>query len=409
MDSSGFDFRYRLRSGEPSVRRLRFKKTQRLSRGDFVNYEGGEIDLAETGDEDLLGIAMESKDGEAARTYLNVIVNGDAVYAAPDAAARLDREPLDLTGTTGAQGLAESVNREFTVVGDCPADAETRVRITPGKHRELASPPRTPRISMPGRSLKGTRPELSPEEERDLVRAAAAGDATARAQLVEAFLPAIAGVARLYRASTAVDRAELLQEGVVGLLRAAQRFDPSLGTPFWAYASWWVRQAMQQLVAEVTRPAVLSDRALRGLARVKGARREYTQAHGREPTGDELVAETGLTRDQVDSLLSIERAPRGLDELLGGEDATTTLGEMLVDPVAEGEYEKVIEQVEIEQVRDLSEHLGTRERSVLEHHYGLGGQAVKTLREIGDELGLSAERVRQIEQQALDKLRAAAV
>ena len=154
------------------------------------------------------------------------------------------------------------------------------------------------------------------------MRAAEEGDAKARARLVDAFMPSIASVARIYRSAPAVDRAELMQEGVVGLLRALERYDPRRGTPFWGYASWWVRQAMQQLVAEVTGPVVLSDRALRQLARVKDARRTHLQAHGREPSTAELAETTGLTREQVENLVAVERTPRALEEPIGeGGDA----------------------------------------------------------------------------------------
>jgi RNA polymerase sigma factor (sigma-70 family) len=246
---------------------------------------------------------------------------------------------------------------------------------------------------------------LSPEAERGLVAAAAVGDRAARAELVQAFMPAISGVARAYRTS-AVERGELLQEGVVGLLRALDRYDPGLGTPFWAYASWWVRQAMQQLVAEVGRPMVLSDRALRGLARVKRARRDFLQEHSRDPTLDELAAAAELTLDQLESLLAIERAPRGLEEPAGADDAAgaTMLRDMLTDPRAEREFAGVLDRIEIEEVRDLTESLDEREQRVLREHYGLGSPA-RTLREIGDDLGVSAERVRQIEEGALSKLR----
>ena len=93
--------------------------------------------------------------------------------------------------------------------------------------------------------------------------AARRDDAGAREQLIKTFLPLIGGVARRYRCSAAVERSELMQEGVVGMLRALERYDEALDTPFWAYATWWVRQAMQRLVAELGRPVVLSDRALR--------------------------------------------------------------------------------------------------------------------------------------------------
>lgn len=249
---------------------------------------------------------------------------------------------------------------------------------------------------------------LSAIHERELVLASAAGDRAAREELVAAFLPAIAGVARRYRAVAGVERAELLQEGVVGLLRAVDRFDPTVGTPFWAYASWWVRQAMQQLVSELARPTALSDRAQRALARVRAARAAYVQNYRREPSIAELMAASGLSRGQVESILAVERAPRMLSEPIDiGEGIAGTLGDQIADPVSEDEYERITEQLVTEQVRPLTEALDDRERSILYEHYGVGSPR-RTLREIASSLGLSAERVRQIEEQALDKLRAAA-
>jgi RNA polymerase primary sigma factor len=247
---------------------------------------------------------------------------------------------------------------------------------------------------------QGTR--LSAEQERDLVVATEGGDRVAGRQLVESFLPAIAGVARRYRSDVQLQHRELMQEGIAALLFAAQRYDPSLGTPFWGYASFWVRKAMQELVAEVTRPVALSDHAVRGLAQIKGARQHHLRAHGSEPTRAELAAATGFTGEQVDSLLATDRTARSLEEALDAETGTTaTFGESIADPGAELEYEHVLDAIE---VRDLTCQLDEREHAVLSGHYGLG-QPPKTLNEIGATLGLSAERVRQIEANALEKLR----
>src|SRR5687768_1627892 len=173
----------------------------------------------------------------------------------------------------------------------------------------------------------------------------------ARAQLVEAFMPMIASVARVYRGSPRIDRLELLQEGVVGLLRALERYQPGREVPFWGYAAFWVRQAMQQLVAELTRPMVLSDRGLRQLARLKDAHREAIRETGHEPARDELVTRSGLTGDQVDGLLAAERPARSTDEPVKARDgAVGTFGELLVDPLAESEYERVLESLGIEQL-----------------------------------------------------------
>jgi RNA polymerase sigma factor (sigma-70 family) len=246
---------------------------------------------------------------------------------------------------------------------------------------------------------------LSPEEEVKIVAAAAGGDRIARERLVEAFAPTIAGVARIYHGSASVTREELMQEGVCGLLRALERYDPELGTPFWAYASWWVRQAMQQLMAQLARPVVLSDRALRRLARLKEARAEHLQTHGGEPSTADLTEETGLTRVQIDNLLAIDRPPRRLEEPRSNEDGVmATVGELVADPISADGYERVIERSEMEEMQDLSAGLEEREREILFSHYGLGCPC-RTLREIASGLELSVERVRQIEEKALSKLR----
>jgi len=255
----------------------------------------------------------------------------------------------------------------------------------------------------------GERPAPAGDAELALVRRAQAGDPGARRALVEAFLPLVGAVARTYRSSASVQRLELLQEGVVGLLRALERYDPDRGVPFWGYAGWWVRQAMQQLVSELTRPVVLSDRALRHLASVKEAHGAAVRETGREPGREQLVARTGLTHDQVDALLAAERAPRSLEEPVPGEEGAVGLfGDLLADPLAEDAYERVLEAATTDDLLALLSTLSDREREILRARYGLDGDPERSLRDLAAGMGLSAERVRQIERRALDKLAAAA-
>jgi DNA-directed RNA polymerase sigma subunit (sigma70/sigma32) len=154
---------------------------------------------------------------------------------------------------------------------------------------------------------------------------------------------------------------------------------------------------------------VLSDRALRQLARVKDARRAHVQSEGKEPTNAELAEHTGLAVEQVQRLIAIDRTPRGLEEPLGvgADDSAGTIGDTVADPSGEDGYERAVGRIASEQVSGLPDTLSERERAIVCARYGIGCDA-RTLRDIADGLGLSAERVRQIEERALAKLRAAA-
>jgi RNA polymerase sigma factor (sigma-70 family) len=294
------------------------------------------------------------------------------------------------------------------------AELEAGVDRARGLDRELAGAlgrPAAPAAPDTGGFLRrmGTG---APAPDRALLDRARAGDRAARARLVEAHLPLVASVARTYRSAPGISRLELVQEGVVGLLRALERFDPERfpSTPFWAYASWWVRQAMQQLVAELTRPVVLSDRALRRLSALRDAHRAHVAEHRREPAPAELAAATGLARDQVEELLALERPPRSLDEPLAGADGdgvVGVLGELVADPLAEDEYAAVVDAAASAELGALLGGLSDRERAVVRARHGLDGPE-RSLREVAGELGVSAERVRQLETRALGKLRAAA-
>ena len=255
----------------------------------------------------------------------------------------------------------------------------------------------------------GAHPVSSPlpvARERRLLALAEAGDRAATEELVTAFMPAINRVANLYRSFRSLERQELQQEGVVGLLRAARRFDQRYETPFWAYASWWVRQAMQQLVAELTSPVVLSDRASRSLVKMKRARAAFAQANRREPSDPELAETARMPLDQVQHLISVERAPTSLQAPPpGGEETGPAFAEQLTDPRAEEDYERVVDLADGEHIQEIAAGLEARERRIVFAHYGIGCRQ-QTLREIGRESHLSAERVRQLEERAFAKLRA---
>ena len=235
---------------------------------------------------------------------------------------------------------------------------------------------------------------------------AAKMDPGRREELIEEFRPLIATVARPYCRHGSIERNELMQQGVVGLLEALKRYDPSMGTPFWAYASWWVRQAMQQVTSELDGPIVLSDRARRSLSRLTAARRACLQEQRREPTRSELATAAELDVGHVESLLAANSRARALEERIGDGDDGLCLGDQLADPRADDEFERVSRRAAPKGVPALLALLSDRERLVVSRHIGLDGKA-RTLRDIAGDLGVSAERVRQIEERALETLRTA--
>jgi RNA polymerase primary sigma factor len=257
----------------------------------------------------------------------------------------------------------------------------------------------------PGHPCRRAPDRLTAAAEREIVLSAKHGGGAEREELIQTFAPMIGSVARIYRGRPSVDRRELMQEGVVGLLRALERFDPELGTPFWMYATWWVRQAMQQLVSELSRPIVMSDRALRKIARIRDAQRAHLQRHGREPSLSELADAVDLPPEHVESLMAAERSPRGLEEPVCGDDgAGITLGELLDDPSASEAFDRIWVKLEVEQLPRVLAVLNNRERMIICARFGLD-EPTSTLRELGERLSVSAERVRQIEETSLAKLR----
>jgi RNA polymerase primary sigma factor len=254
----------------------------------------------------------------------------------------------------------------------------------------------------------GRRPNLPVALERKLVADAKRGDRRARAQLVEAFLPAVAGVARVYRGRGQIERAELMQEGVVGLLRALERYEPERGVPFWGFAVWWVRQAMQQLVAELARPVVLSDHALRQVARLSEVHTGHLRRHGREPTAQELASGSGIDREDVDNLLATERPARSLEAPAGGAggDGVGSFGELFVTPSPKtstsASWRRLPRRVTGPSERTERARAAHTQRPLRPRWTGAEPP------EIAAALGLSAERVRQLERRAVGKLRAGA-
>jgi RNA polymerase primary sigma factor len=261
---------------------------------------------------------------------------------------------------------------------------------------------RSPRaLAARGRRAAGS--DSTPEVDSLAVRAQA-GDTRACEELIQRLLPTISHLARSYR-TEGLDSADLVQEGIVGLLRALHRYDAERGTPFRAWATWWIRKALQETRSDFVRPLRLPPAALRQLARLKAEHERIYASERRDAGLDELASRMSIERSQVEALLRADRRPRSLDEpVVGTEGEVGTVGSLLDDPLSGDAYEEVLEAVASEQLRALLSRLTEREREIIDARFGFGRERER-LAEIGERLGVSAERVRQVEARALAKLR----
>jgi RNA polymerase sigma factor (sigma-70 family) len=238
------------------------------------------------------------------------------------------------------------------------------------------------------------------------VRRAQAGDIEARERLIGRLLPLVSSLARRFRAE-GLDQTDLIQEGIVGLLRALDRYDPERGVPFAAYATWWIRHSLQDARSDFIRPFRLPPKALRQLSQLKSEHQRIYQAERRSAAIAELAERTNVELDQARALAAADGRVRSLDEPIEGAGEVGTLGDLLADPLSADAYEQVVVSVAGEQLRALLSRLTDRERDVVRARFGFDGEPERLV-DIGKRLGISAERVRQIEERALAKLRQAA-
>ncbi len=249
----------------------------------------------------------------------------------------------------------------------------------------------------------GRSPLLTAEQELSLARRVMAGETEALQQLVEANLRLVVSIAKRYM-NQSVSLLDLVQEGNLGLIRAAQKFDPVRGCRFSTYATWWIRQAISRAVAEQTRSIHVPVHIVEQIYKLKRVERILYQELGREPTADELGKAVKCSKQRIIELQSMAETPISLDAPLL-EDDQFSLAETLEDTQATTPADVVTHATLRAQIADALEHLSARERQVIELRYGLHDGSCHTLEELSERFKLTRERVRQIEVKALRSLR----
>ncbi|MCX7738462.1 MAG: RNA polymerase sigma factor RpoD/SigA [Hydrogenothermaceae bacterium] len=251
-------------------------------------------------------------------------------------------------------------------------------------------------------------PILSPEEEKELAIKAKAGDKEALKKLVKGNLRFVIAVAKNFM-GWGVSLTDLIAAGNLGLLEAAKRFDPEKDVKFISYAVWWIRQAIMQTIFQQTGAVRIPIKESIFIAKVKDAYEKLKEEFGKEPTEEEIAKKLNTSIKKVRSALSIVRMPVSLDMPLGEGEEDFTMLDILSKKGTEDIEKGLIDETLHRGIESMLNLLDDREREIIKMRYGLFDGEVMTLEEVGERLGISRERVRQLEQRALKKLKSMAM
>jgi len=312
---------------------------------------------------------------------------GDLADAGADLAARVDADLDDQTSTMG-----DSVHTYLKAIGrtsllTAEQEVDLAKRIEAGLYAEHKLENET---------------GLSDALRADM-EAVAADGRRAKAHMLEANLRLVVSVAKKY-SDRGLSLLDVVQEGNLGLIRAVEKFDYTKGYKFSTYAMWWIRQAIQRGFADSARTIRLPVHVLEMLSKLSRVERDMHQLLGREPTPEELAVELDRTPDQIEELLRTSRQPISLDSTIG-EDGETSIGDLIEDIDAPEASELVDRQLMADELRRALADLTPREAIIMSMRFGLFDGNPRTLDEIGKHLGLTRERIRQLEKQSLSKLR----
>src|SRR2546430_9213195 len=251
----------------------------------------------------------------------------------------------------------------------------------------------------------GRIPLLTPQQEIELAKKIKNGDAEARERMINSNLRLVVTIARDY-ANLGLPLLDLISEGNIGLTKAVGRFDPTKGAKLSTYAAWWIKQSIKRAMANQSKTIRLPMHLVDKNAKVRRVSLQMSDELGREPTDEELGEEVGIASGKVAQLKSLGIRPTSLDAAIGDDDSTE-FGEMIGDEDAETPFELLRDKNLLREMDGLLEVLDQREKRIISQRFGLSGGKPKTLEDIGKNFGVTRERIRQLQNIALAKLRRA--
>jgi RNA polymerase primary sigma factor len=244
---------------------------------------------------------------------------------------------------------------------------------------------------------------LTPAEEIALAKRIKRGDKKAREQMITANLRLVVKIARDYQ-GLGLPLLDLINEGNIGLMKGVQRFDPSKGAKLSSYASWWIKQAIRRALSNQSKTIRLPVHVVDKMAHIRKAEVKLHESLDREPTDEEVADDIGLDAGRVRRYREASRAPVSLDSPIGHEDSTP-ISDVVADANAAAPFDQIIGDNDNELVQEVLATLDARESRILALRFGLDDRKPKTLEEVAERFGVTRERIRQIQEQALRKMR----
>jgi len=248
-------------------------------------------------------------------------------------------------------------------------------------------------------------PLLTVEEEVKLARKIKRGDQEARSLMVRSNLRLVVKIARDY-SNYGLPLLDLISEGNIGLMKAVERFDPKKGGKLSTYAAWWIKQSIKRALANQSKTIRLPVHLVDKISKMRRVSNQMTEDLGREPTDEELAEEIGLASAKVSALKTASIRPTSLDQPIGDDDSTA-FGDLVGDVEAQDPFEMLRDKDLRDEIGDLLDVLDERERRIINCRFGLDGKKPKTLEEVGEKFHVTRERIRQLQNIALNKLRKA--
>jgi RNA polymerase primary sigma factor len=249
----------------------------------------------------------------------------------------------------------------------------------------------------------GNHPRLSLDQEQELSTRALRGDQAAVNELVECNLLLVVSVAKKYY-GCGLPLLDLIQEGNLGLIKAAEKYDGTKGFRFSTYATYWIRQAISRALGDQSRTIRIPANMVELLSKVKKASTELTQILNRQPTDEEIAKHIGADLDKVQTVMDITQAVSSLDVAVD-DDGETSVGDLIADSRAENPFNNLAKEANRQIIESVFDTLSNREAEVLRLRFGIGADKPMTLEEVGTHFGVTRERIRQIENKAIRKLR----